>query len=597
MLLLKVSNSYHIHYDLPGIFENLKPRNFLAATIISTGLVLDVGNQHPKTANAATYVKARISTPVMKDKIDLTPTQQSPGWELARQKRTAAMKAMQNKGIIKINTDDSGNQYLKVPWVPDQILPYKSLSITKRLEGEVFAGAFGELSKDVLLHVVDTAKTRKQALKKSGTSPLVTSNDTVSIGNILGRLKNNYAGFPIVLVSSIPQGGVFFLVKKGTVELLNKFAPTTPSVISAIFPIGFGVMAYWLFRTPAEVVKTQVQTYQSASCKESLQVAQNSQNGLLGLWKYYPVMLSLDIPFQILNFILFGFVSDAVLHAGYETSILTRLFCGVTCGMITGAVTCPIDVCKTRIISRDKAANAAEITKESVKVIKVDHDLEVDVEGKFEIHGVNQILTSSNRNSATKSGLKSKIILTELDGTSESLPTLDLKKNEIKYSRDRRDTDEREDLGFEFQCLDQGSTSGTMLLAPIKKERIDNSEDSDINTIQRWENEMKIEINLNVTSTEVAATAGVDPVVQTDLVEKNILLTIETEPLVSKKMKKDSDNNIIDELFKIIKEEGVGTLFLGIKQRLLYVGLANGIRLAAYGTSRMDLMMKNLDDL
>ena len=50
-------------------------------------------------------------------------------------------------------------------------------------------------------------------------------------------------------------------------------------------------------------------------------------------------------------------------------------------------------------------------------------------------------------------------------------------------------------------------------------------------------------------------------------------------------------------MFKIIKEEGVGALFLGINQRLLYVGLANGIRLAAYGTSRVDLMMKSLDDL
>ena len=600
-VLLKVSNSYHVQYDSPGIFESLKPRRLLAATIISTGLVLDVGYKHPHTANAATYVKARISTPIMNEKIDLTPTQQSPGWELARQKRTAAMKAMQNKGIIKINTDDSGNQYLKVPWVPDQILPYKSLSITKRLEGEVFAGAVGELSKDVLLHVVDTAKTRKQALKKSGTSPLVPSNDTISIGKILASLKNNYAGFPIVLVSSIPQGGVFFLVKKGTIELLNKFAPSTPSVISAIFPIGLGVMAYWLFRTPAEVIKTQVQTFQSASCKESLQVAQNSQNGLLGLWKYYPVMLSLDIPFQILNFILFGFVSDAVLHAGYETSILTRLFCGVTCGMITGAVTCPIDVCKTRIISRDKAANAAkdlnivdaEIAIELGKGTKVGHDLEVEaeVEVEVEIYGANQILTSSNRSSATKSESKPKSIFTESDGTNESLSTKDLKRHEINYFSDRRDTDESEDLGSEFQCQDQGSISGTVLLAPIKKERIRNSGDSDINAIQSWENEMKIDVNLNVISTEVTATAGMDPV------EKNVLNTIATESSVFKKIKKDSDNNIIDELFKIIEEEGVGTLFLGIKQRLLYVGLANGIRLAAYGTSRMDLMMKNLDDL
>ena len=32
---------------------------------------------------------------------------------------------------------------------------------------------------------------------------------------------------------------------------------------------------------------------------------------------------------------------------------------GVTCGMASAAVTCPIDVCKTRIVSRDKAQQQA----------------------------------------------------------------------------------------------------------------------------------------------------------------------------------------------------------------------------------------------
>ena len=59
----------------------------------------------------------------------------------------------------------------------------------------------------------------------------------------------------------------------------------------------------------------------------------------------------------------------------------------------------------------------------------------------------------------------------------------------------------------------------------------------------------------------------------------------------------ENDNNVLIELVKIAKEEGIGSLFLGIRPRLLYTGLANGIRLAAYGTSRMDLMMRSLDDL
>lgn len=85
------------------------------------------------------------------------------GLEGVRLKRTAALKSMQEKGIIKIDTDDSGNQFLSLPWIPDKKLPYKTLSVKQRLINEVSAGAFGEISKDVMLHWVDTLKTRRQA--------------------------------------------------------------------------------------------------------------------------------------------------------------------------------------------------------------------------------------------------------------------------------------------------------------------------------------------------------------------------------------------------------------------------------------------------
>ena len=59
----------------------------------------------------------------------------------------------------------------------------------------------------------------------------------------------------------------------------------------------------------------------------------------------------------------------------------------------------------------------------------------------------------------------------------------------------------------------------------------------------------------------------------------------------------NTNTNVWNEMTKIVSEEGFPTLFLGLKQRLIYTGLANGIRLAAYGTSRMDLMMRSLDSL
>lgn len=367
---------------------------------------------------------------------DISMMKESPGLKLARQKRTMAIKALENKGVLKIDTDDIGNQFLYLPWLPNQKILYKSIPINMKLWNELCSGALGELSKDVMLHAVDTIKTRKQSQKAKDnanstiSTSLLQSDDSK---NPLLKIKDLYAGFPVVLASSLPQGGTFFLVKKGLTELINLNLPTLPKFVSSTIPIGFGVAFYWLFRTPAEVIKTQVQTSQYPNVMLALKDAKtNNPNGFIDLWKYYPVVLGLDIPFQIINFILFSTLTDLVMNAGFEQSILTRLFCGVTCGMIAAGLTCPLDVGKTRIIARDREA----------------------MKQRKEI--------AANNSSA-----------------------------------------------------------------------------------------INIEIN------------------------KNIFL----------------------EIVKIFEEEGFSSLFLGLQQRLLYTGFANGIRLAAYGTSRMDLMLKSFDSL
>ena len=409
-------------------------------------------------------------------------TGQPNAWEKQRQKRTTAIKLMEKKGMIKVATDDNGAQYLKLPWIPNRNIPYKSLSVSQRLFNEVCAGAFGEIFKDGLLHALDTLKTRKQSVqnkkmdnkdnsrndnsvnsnngidemvitansidssdgsKTSGSSLEVLSLEPQSKqdSGFLAKVSDLYRGFPVVLAASLPQGGSFFLVKKGSMELISNAAPATAgdplglvvSFLASAVPIGLGVMVYWLFRTPAEVIKTQVQTGQSSNVIEAIAGAKEQSAGLAGLWKYYPVMLTLDIPFQIINFILYGFVSEAVANAGFDQSVWTRLFCGISCGMISAAVTCPVDVCKTRIIRRDK-------------------------------------------------------------------------KNQAMIAA--------------------AATEGTALGADF-----------------------------------------------------------------------NDNKSVFVELQKIAREEGVGALLLGLQQRLLYTGLANGIRLSAYGTSRMDLMMRSLDDL
>jgi len=437
---------------------------------------------------------------------------QSPGWELARQKRTAAIKLMEEKKMLRVETDEKGNQYLSLPWIPDKRIKYKSLDLSRRLTNEACAGALGEITKDALLYSVDTRKTRAQIKKASVVEDLGEGGDAppagpgaglaaaavksaegrrdgwgmdpaldlpdAALGSLQG-LKELYSGFPVVLASSIPQGAIFFLAKGGLLEAFNQYLPGLPEWTSSIIPIVLGTMVYWIIRTPAEVIKTKVQAAEFPDVTSAFESIRDTE-GVPSLWKFYSVMLSLDVPFQVINFILYGFLADVVVNAGVEQNVLTRLGVGIGCGMVAAAVTCPLDVVKTRIQTKVKASAAP-----STGTVMPRMEAVVDLGG---------MPSSSSRAAASVNEDGGRVGLLE----SSPVPVSAMKGD-----------------GME-ECDDGGA-----------------------------------ELNTNVAT----------------------------------------------ELADILRNEGVGALFLGLQQRVLYTGLANGLRFAAYGTSRMDLMMRSLDDL
>lgn len=376
-----------------------------------------VARQMEDVADEVTEYATIVTTPSNQKVLQVPESQQSAGWERARQKRTAAVKKMADQGIVKLDTDDDGNQVLSVPWW-NQKLQYKKLTLTQKLQGEVVAGAIGELAKDVLLHPIDTLKSRKQAgvsgkeeeedeegegehdveqisqrealvgvgepgaeggdlmapsfasadpdsryATPSGGEAFSSGGDVVMDDtedtSLLRKVRDLYAGFPAVATSSLPQGGVFFLCKKGGIEIIKALSPQfAGSLIGQAIPVIPGSVGYWGVRTPSEIVKLKVQLGQSPSVKEGFVEVkkQIKEQGPLSLWKFYPSLLALDIPYAVLNFALYGIFNDYISGMGIEPSVYTRLVSGAACGMIAAAITCPIDVAKTRIISRGKSS-------------------------------------------------------------------------------------------------------------------------------------------------------------------------------------------------------------------------------------------------
>ena len=183
------------------------------------------------------------------------------------------------------------------------------------------------------------------------------------------------------------------------------------------------------------------------------------------------------------------YIIVSLLFFPRNESILTNPF------QVSAAVTCPLDVCKTRIISRDRqppAENSASVSASPAL-------------------GTTPVITA--------------VAFEQLS---------------------------------EGNALPNESVGGGLLLEAIKTTSL--SDDVSVHT-------------LNAT-TSVHQEA------------KKVLLSSNNQ-----------SSNIFVEFANILRDEGPQSLFLGFQQRLLYVGLANGIRLAAYGTSRMDLMMKSLDSI
>ena len=326
----------------------------LLAGLALGGVGVESVDAFPVSVLAATEKSVTAAEKVFEKTIreDMRAVKQSPGWELARQKRNVAIKKLEGSKVLVVKTDETtGTQTLTLPWLPGTQIPYKSLPNNAKLTNEMLAGAYGEVMKDCLLYGVDTMKTRRQSLKKTvGGIEVISDNEK----DFLSQIKSLYSGFPIVLATSIFQGGAFFFIKNIVINFLNQYGSNIPSFVEATVPILFATMGYWVFRTPSEVVKTNIQTGQTANAKEAIEEIKEDSNGLNTLYSNYPTVLWLDIPFQIINFVLYGLLGDYMKAAGIQANIATRLFAGITCGCAGALITCPLDVAKTRIILRKK---------------------------------------------------------------------------------------------------------------------------------------------------------------------------------------------------------------------------------------------------
>ncbi|KAG1335475.1 putative Adenine nucleotide transporter BT1, chloroplastic/mitochondrial [Cocos nucifera] len=116
-----------------------------------------------------------------------------------------------------------------------------------------------------------------------------------------------------------------------------------------------GGAASSLIRVPTEVVKQRLQTGQFASAPDAVRLI-IAKEGFRGLYSGYSSFLLRDLPFDAIQFCIYE-----QLRIGYKIMARRELndpenaVIGAFAGAITGAITTPLDVMKTRLMIQGSA--------------------------------------------------------------------------------------------------------------------------------------------------------------------------------------------------------------------------------------------------
>ncbi|XP_024181541.1 S-adenosylmethionine carrier 1, chloroplastic/mitochondrial isoform X3 [Rosa chinensis] len=185
----------------------------------------------------------------------------------------------------------------------------KPFDFLRTLFEGVIAGGTAGVVVETALYPIDTIKTRLQAARGGGKIVL----------------KGLYSGLAGNLAGVLPASAIFVGVYEPTKQKLLKMFPENLSALAHFTAGACGGIAASLIRVPTEVVKQRMQTGQFTSASAAVRLIA-AKEGFKGL---YAAKRELNDP---------------------ENAII-----GAFAGALTGAITTPLDVIKTRLMVQGSA--------------------------------------------------------------------------------------------------------------------------------------------------------------------------------------------------------------------------------------------------
>ncbi|KAI1498925.1 mitochondrial carrier domain-containing protein [Biscogniauxia marginata] len=234
----------------------------------------------------------------------------------------------------------------------------------------MIAGGFGGTTGDMLMHSLDTVKTRQQGDPHIPPKYSTLGSSYYTIWRQEGIRRGLYGGWLPAMMGSFPGTVLFF----GTYEwskrrMLDYGIQSHVSYLTAGF---IGDFAASIVYVPSEVLKTRLQLqgrYNNPFFKSGYNYRGTFDaartiirtEGLSELFSGYKATLYRDLPFSALQFMFYEQFQSWARELKQSRDIGKRLefLTGAAGGGLAGVLTCPLDVVKTRLQTQIDAVPVA----------------------------------------------------------------------------------------------------------------------------------------------------------------------------------------------------------------------------------------------
>mmetsp|Transcript_1924 Transcript_1924/g.5841 ORF Transcript_1924/g.5841 Transcript_1924/m.5841 type:complete len:335 (-) Transcript_1924:90-1094(-) len=211
----------------------------------------------------------------------------------------------------------------------------------KTLLGLTVSGVCAGVFVETLFYPLDTIKTRLQAARGGGGG----------VGGNAHLFKGVFNGLSKNIAGCAPATALFFLAYEPSKRYLERTLPPEQNYVAMFTAGATGCLASSVVRVPTEVIKTRAQTGNKVQSLGGILRA----SGIAGLFVGYGSFLIRDLPFDAIEFSLYE--EAKIAYAKWrgrtlgEVSRVEATALGAAAGGVTGFVTTPLDVIKTRLMT------------------------------------------------------------------------------------------------------------------------------------------------------------------------------------------------------------------------------------------------------